>query len=548
MATPLPEEHELPLRGAAQGPVGDAIGTLALPSGIEDPSPGVTAGVRAMLDVMPGAATWSRPVRDETGAILDFLILAASPEARDVHGRQGEELVGASTLERYPSVHGTELWETYLRVMETGEPGRVDLYEHVEDADGVPHRSWYGVRSARVAGGLLNTWVSHDGERRLAARLERTEQLGNLGWAHWNLTSGEITWSPRVYEMHGRDPAEGPLTLEQYAAATVAEDRAVLERALAALAETGESQEFEIRVLPAEGEDGPGVRHVRIFAEAVRDAQGTSLEIHAVVQDITSWRRAADDLAVANRRLEEENRLSVSLQNVIMPVEEKPRSLPGLRVSARYAPAEKEAWLGGDWYQAIELDDGDVLLAVGDVAGHGLAAASAMAKLRHAITGLAFAHHDPARILATLNRMLCKLRPDVLATAIVARYTPADRMLRWTHAGHPPMLLARGGRVERLLHPGVLLGVFDDASYTYGSVRLRQDDLLVMFTDGLIEKRGRDLYEGLDLVSATVAEVLRSHHGDDRLQAVMEAMVPSSDTDDTCVLVVQVVAPARGEG
>jgi serine phosphatase RsbU (regulator of sigma subunit) len=179
------------------------------------------------------------------------------------------------------------------------------------------------------------------------------------------------------------------------------------------------------------------------------------------------------------------------------------------------------------------------------VSGHGLAAASAMAKLRHAITGLAFAHHDPAQILTVLNRLLCKLRPDVLATAIVARYSPADRTLRWTHAGHPPMLLARGAQVERLLHPGVLLGVFNDATYTCGTVRLRPDDLLVMFTDGLIEKRGRDLYEGLDLMSETLTGVLRSAASADRLPAVMDALVPSSVTDDTCILVTQVTSPTR---
>ncbi|MFF0248164.1 PP2C family protein-serine/threonine phosphatase [Streptosporangium sandarakinum] len=282
-------------------------------------------------------------------------------------------------------------------------------------------------------------------------------------------------------------------------------------------------------------------------------------------------------------RRAEENWLTASLHELIMPASDEPRVLPGMRVAARYQPAVAEAYLGGDWYQAIPLDDGEVLLAVGDVAGHGLPAASAMAKLRHAITGLAFAGHDPAEILGVLNRMLCRLRPDVLATALVARYRPADRTLRWTHAGHPPMLLARSNRVERLLHPGVLLGVSEDATYTCGSVRLHPDDLLVMFTDGLIEKRGGDLYEGLDMLSRAVAGAIGPAPvassplppalpsavaallppvvpalgvaptappftppvPRDRLTAVMDAMAPSNEADDTCVLIAQVTgAPA----
>lgn len=365
-----------------------------------------TARAQVMLDVMPGSASWSVPIRDASGTIVDFVIQAVSPEAEDAHGRRGGELVGLRVRQCYPSVLDTPLWQAHLRVMETGVSERPSRYEHVEAADGVPHRSDYVMRLARYDDGLLATWVRDDSEQ----------------------------------------------------------------------------------------------------------------------------------------RLEEENRFTAHLQKIVMPVQDEPFTLPGLRVAARYQPAETAAYLGGDWYQAIGLDDGDVLLAVGDVAGNGVAAASAMAKLRHAITGLAFARHDPAEILTVLNRLLCKLRPDVLATALVACYHPADRTLRWTHAGHPPMLLARGSHVERLLHPGVLLGVFEDATYTCGTVRLRPDDLMVMFTDGLIEKRGSDLYEGLDLMSAALAEALRpiAPASQERLSAVMNAMVPANAADDTCVLVTQV--------
>ncbi len=516
----------------------------ALP--IADPTLSRTAAdVQAMLDVMPGSASWTVPIRDGSGTIVDFLHLAATPEATDIHGRRGADLVGVRTRQTYPSVVGTPLWQVFLRVLETGVSESLSGYEHVEETDGVPHRSTYSLRIARLAGGLLNTWVHDDLGQRLEARLARTERLGNLGWGRWNQLTGEISWSPQLYRIHGRDPADGPLTLEEYSALVHPDDQVVITRALEAWAAGPAPHEFEVRV-----RIGDGVRHIRVSAEATHDAAGRPLEIHGIMQDVTDWRKAADDLAAATRRLEEEHQLTAHLQNIIMPVQQEPYVLPGLRVAARYQPAETVAYLGGDWYQVIGLDDGDVLLAVGDVAGHGLAAASAMAKLRHAITGLAFAQHDPAQILTALNRLLCKLRPDVLATALVARYRPADRTLRWTHAGHPPMLLARGAHVERLLHPGVLLGVFEDAAYTCGTVRLRPDDLLVMFTDGLIEKRGRDLYEGLDLMSHALAETLgRSGLASgDRLAAAMEAIVPGNETDDTCLMITQITETASRAG
>ncbi|MBB4937767.1 serine phosphatase RsbU (regulator of sigma subunit) [Streptosporangium album] len=496
-----------------------------------------SAATRAMLDVMPGSASWSVPVRDVSGAIVDLRIQAVSPEAEDIHGRRGEELIGLRVRLSYPSVMDTELWQTHLRVMETGVAERFGRYEHIEVADGVPHRSTYVMRITRFDGGLLVSWVRADIGQRLEASLARIEHLGNLGWGSWNLLTGEITWSPQLYRIHGRDPADGPLTAEDYATLVHSDDRPILQRAAEVWTRSTEPHEFEVRI-----EVDGSLRHVRISAEATHDASGRLLEIHGVMQDITSWRQTTGEPASVSRQLEEENRLTAHLQKIIMPVQTEPSTLPGLRVAGRYQPAEKAAYLGGDWYQAIGLDDGDVLLVVGDVAGTGLAAASAMAKLRHTITGLAFARHDPAEILTALNRLLCRLRPDALATALVARYHPGDRTLRWTHAGHPPMLLARGSHVERLLHPGVLLGVFEDASYTCGTVRLRPDDLLVMFTDGLIEKRGRDLYEGLDLMSAAVAEALRpiSPASPDRLSAVMEAMVPINAADDTCVLIAQV--------
>ncbi|MFC4532998.1 PP2C family protein-serine/threonine phosphatase [Sphaerisporangium dianthi] len=499
---------------------------------------GSVALIQAVLDGVAAQVAWYAPIRGADGRIVDFETRAATPHAKDAHGRTGKELVGLRALSSYPSIAGSPLWQGYLRAMETGGPEEVARYTYVQDVEGVQRRSVFTVKASRVAGGLLATWVRDDDEQRMASRLAHTERLGHLGWGYWNLVTGEAEWSDHMYAIHGRDLADGPLALPGYATITHVEDRPILHRALAGITDAEGPQEFEIRVYV-----GDALRHLRIVAEAARDATGQAVEVHGVAQDVTDWRHADDQLALTRRRLEEELRLTAELQHIIMPVQESLINLPGLRVAVRYDAAET-ALLGGDWYQAMPLSEEQVLLAVGDVAGSGLPAASAMAKLRHAITGLAFADHDPDRILGALNRLLRSVRPDVLATAVVARYNRRDRVLAFTHAGHPPMLLVRGNSVQRVLHPGVLLGVFDDASYTHANIHLEPDDLLVMYTDGLIEQPGRDLYEGLDILAATIAGVMRSAPAD-RLSAVMEALAPSNTSDDTCILVAHVTPNAQ---
>ncbi|GIH80144.1 hypothetical protein Plo01_65730 [Planobispora longispora] len=483
-----------------------------------------------MLDGSPTDTVWMVPVRGRAGEILDFEARAASSCARDIRGRAGRQLIGTRPFSAYPSIVAGPLHGLYLRVMETGEPGEIVRYPYTEASEGVPRHSVYTVKVARVFGGLLVSWIRNDEDDRLAMRLAQTERLGNLGWGRWNLVTGDIEWSEQLYRIHGRDPADGPIDLERYREIAHPDDLTVIDRAVEAMNTVETPYEYEIRVRV-----GDDYRLLRNVAEISRDGTGRPIEVHGLIQDITDWRRTADQLAAAEQRLVEESRLTAELQHIVLPVQEEFLTLPGLRVAVRY-DAAATAPLGGDWYQAIGLNDDEALLAVGDVAGSGLAAASAMAKLRHAITGLAFADQTPEQILVTLNRLLRRMRPDVLATALVARFRAQDRRLTFTHAGHPPMLLVRDGVVHRLLQPGVLLGVFDDVDYVGASVQLEPNDLLVMFTDGLIERPGRDLFEGLDILSATITAVLRTAPAD-QLAAVTNALAPSNTSDDTCILV-----------
>ena len=110
-----------------------------------------------------------------------------------------------------------------------------------------------------------------------------------------------------------------------------------------------------------------------------------------------------------------------------------------MRVGIRYLPAEQASRVGGDWYHAAPTEDGGVLLAIGDVAGHGLPAAAVMAQLRHALAALTItATTEPAELLTHLNRLLLSGGNTAsTATALVAHYDPATSTLRWAQAGHP---------------------------------------------------------------------------------------------------------------
>ncbi|MFD0331736.1 PP2C family protein-serine/threonine phosphatase [Streptacidiphilus monticola] len=118
-------------------------------------------------------------------------------------------------------------------------------------------------------------------------------------------------------------------------------------------------------------------------------------------------------------------------------------ALPGLQVAVRYRPAEQEHLVGGDWYDTLPLPGGRVLLSVGDVAGHGIEAATGMVALRNALRGLAATGAGPGQLLTWLNSVSLHLTDEVTATAVCAVFDPGTRELRWARAGHLPPVLVR---------------------------------------------------------------------------------------------------------
>jgi len=499
--------------------------------------PVVAAVVQEILSVIPAGCTWLLPVTAADGEIVDFRVAATSTHGDDIYGR-GVRRVDERLSELYPSMVGGPLWRMYLQVIGSGVPGELPDFQYAEQRAGVVAHSLFDVSAHPVLGGLLVWWQRLDEARR---RMETTELLGSLGWSEYDLITGRTEWSPGMYRIFERDPALGPMSRAEQSAAVVADDNGLREAAWQLL-DSGATSDVTVRFRA-----GASVKYLRILSDAARDATGAPLKINAVVQDVTvrqesrtAIEQLSDQLRTREMTALAEHRLAAQLQTMIQPVPREPILLPGLQVSVTYLPAESAVQVGGDWYHAQPLPDGKVVLAVGDVAGHGLEAASGMAHLRFAlIAWLSIGIDDPAVLLAHLNRLCGQLK--ITGTAVIGVYDPASRTLSWARAGHPVPLLARAGTAEPFeQQPGMLLGAVDDASYPVLRPRLEADDLLLFYTDGLVERRTTGSSTQLGRVKQVLAAASTRPDGQ-QLTHLRGRLNSSSPDDDTCTLAIRVL-------
>ena len=250
-----------------------------------------------------------------------------------------------------------------------------------------------------------------------------------------------------------------------------------------------------------------------------------------------SERAPGDPTALAAALLQERH-VTLELQRAILPLHEGPFELPGLRAVVRYLPSSAETRVGGDWYIAAEMPDGHDLLAIGDVAGHGLDAAAGMARLRGALAGLAITGASPERLVGWLNDLVHHVDQEHTASVMAGYFDPGTRQFTWAQAGHPPPLLVRGGDARPLPQPaGILLGA-GRGRYEAMSMTLEPGDVLLLYSDGLVERRDRQLEEGLDLLARTAAGL-----GDpeELIATVLDAFSATPSEDDTCLVALRVL-------
>jgi serine phosphatase RsbU (regulator of sigma subunit)/anti-sigma regulatory factor (Ser/Thr protein kinase) len=240
---------------------------------------------------------------------------------------------------------------------------------------------------------------------------------------------------------------------------------------------------------------------------------------------------------------ESEQSIAETLQRSVLPA-----SLPrveGIQLAARYLPGTAGVAVGGDWFDAIRLQGGQLGLVVGDVVGKGVQAAATMGQLRNGMRAFALDRTKPSSTLTLLNRLAEEIMETAFATVVYVVIDAEARVCRYTSAGHPPPLIAfPDGRVEFLEGGrGLPLGAGSDTRYTHEVVELPVGTTLVLYTDGLVERRGQSVDEGLERLRTTVSEGPREP--EQLVEGLLHAMVGDAERgDDIALLAVRVLSVA----
>jgi phosphoserine phosphatase RsbU/P len=255
--------------------------------------------------------------------------------------------------------------------------------------------------------------------------------------------------------------------------------------------------------------------------------------------DIRLLQRVADRAATASqtRRSMLDSDAALALQRGLLPTQLP--HLPGVELAARYIPGH-DAGIGGDWYDVFLLPDGWLGIVVGDVCGQGLRSAVVMGRLRSALRAYALDHADPAEVLRRLDRKIHHFEAGSLATAIYARIPPDRNSVHVSTAGHPPPVLAVPGEESRLetVPADLPLGLGTDKPHRRTTtIELPAGSVLVFYTDGLIERRGQPIDQGISQLLAVVKPMA----ADELCQAIMAGMDITHAADDIALLTVRKV-------
>ena len=266
---------------------------------------------------------------------------------------------------------------------------------------------------------------------------------------------------------------------------------------------------------------------------------------------LAAWAELVAQAAERARRFETQHGTAQLLQRSMLP--EHLPDLPRLRMAARYAPGVDGNAAGGDFYDAFALPGGQLAVVLGDVAGHDVRAAALMGQVRAALRALALGEPDPAVVLCGLDRLVTSLgaeahSDELFVTVVYGVIDPATNELTLASAGHPAPLLRRGNPGEQpaaayvQVPPGVPLGL--DGRRATSTIDFLPGDTLLLFSDGVVERRHRDLSDGLGRLSTALAAATG---GDPRtLCAVATSAVPGTTEDDVAVLAVEhALTPSR---
>ncbi|UNS96190.1 serine/threonine-protein phosphatase [Streptomyces tubbatahanensis] len=525
--------------------------------------PGLPSWIPAVLGVLRGSSTVLRPDVAPDGTVCDFTVVGANHFELSGVERGSFDFLGKRLSETRPGVRTSGMYDVYRAALEKGTPVSSDTVDYVDVVDGVLQRARLrGTVTVLPRLGLLLTNWEPVGEARLSRRVQ---EGGRMGWAEWDLISGRTRWSPGLRALLGlREAPPDGVTLEDVpeaegagrtvaSAKDVAADLITVGRKIDPADVPGfaadmrdllrgvevPDRELTVRV------DGTR-RRIRWVGHAQPEGAEVPESLLFAARNLTGQEEELREALVEAERLRQEaaaeRRVSETFRKALVPPLEA-LTPPWISVSSAYVPSD--SGVGGDWYKCRELPDGRVLLAVGDASGHGVQAASRAVQQRSALAGLAYTGGDAAQLVWALGEVVYNDyygNLDTTATCVVGHLFPRERAFRWASAGHPTPILVRDGE-PRLLEGehGMMLGVLADAAYTTNTAQLHPGDLLLLYTDGVVERRGSDLETG----SAALLEAVRTWEAKGRLaESAAERLVahllgPGAE-DDATVLAIQV--------
>jgi anti-sigma regulatory factor (Ser/Thr protein kinase) len=253
----------------------------------------------------------------------------------------------------------------------------------------------------------------------------------------------------------------------------------------------------------------------------------------ALLQVVAQRAAPAIERARLYDELEREHRSAVALQRSLLP--EGVPDIVGVDLAVRYLPARDE--VGGDWYDVVDLPGGLVGVAIGDVAGHGVRAAALMGQLRTALRAYALDGYPPGEALKRLDRLLHTVRGEGMATAAYAVLDPLTGVVRIASAGHlPPVVVSTSGEARVLdVVPAPPLGTLPFGTYLETESTVGPGEALMLYTDGLVERRREPLTTGIERLRAHASVVASA---DMLCERVLRRLIPAEGADDDVAMVV----------
>ena len=360
-------------------------------------------------------------------------------------------------------------------------------------------------------------------QQRLALALE----AARLGTWTWDIAAGTSEWDNRLEELHGLPPGGFGGTFEDWVAALHPDDRAdclaAVERALA--------DPRPYALLHRTIWDDGSVHYIECRGTVLVDDDGNPTGTTGVATDVTERERQK---AAVNEALAQQSETVLVLQRALLPA--SPPTVPNTEVAARYIAAQKTPAVGGDWYAVLPLSEDRLGLAIGDVAGHGLDAVADMAAVRFGLRAIALNEPAPERVLDRLNQVVHVFESDTMVTALYGALDPNAGTWTYASAGHPPAVVRRPDGTtcwldERCDPP---LGV-NREPYRRHDADVEPGSTLVLYTDGLIERRTESISAGLERLEQACRE--GPAEPEDLCDFLAERMLAGASVDDDIAIV-----------